>query len=295
MHFPNRRKGLILAGGKGSRLRPITNAISKQLLPVYDKPMIYYPLTTLMLSGIKEYLIISTPEDKIIFQKLLGNGKKWGLEINYAVQDEPRGLAEAFLIAEDFLEGNSTVLILGDNLFHGYGLSNLLQESSLDNSQSTIFLYQVKDPERYGVAEFDENGKVLKIEEKPSKPKSNYAVTGIYFFSNDVVKKSKLLSPSKRGELEISDLNNLYLKEKRLNAKIMNRGMTWLDTGTFDSLHKASSYIQTIEARQGLKIGCPEEVAWRMGFIDNESLKKLAQPLTNSGYGEYLINLLEES
>ncbi len=295
MHSPKRRKGLILAGGKGSRLRPITNAISKQLLPVYDKPMIYYPLTTLMLSGIKEYLIISTPEDKFIFQKLLGDGKKWGLEINYAIQDEPRGLAEAFLIAEDFLEGNSTVLILGDNLFHGYGLSNLLQESNLDNSQSTIFLYQVKDPERYGVAEFDENGKVLKIEEKPSKPKSNYAVTGIYFYSNDVVKKSKLLSPSKRGELEISDLNNLYLNEKRLNAKIMNRGMTWLDTGTFDSLHKASSYIQTIEARQGLKIGCPEEVAWRMGFIDNESIKKLAQPLTNSGYGEYLINLLEEN
>lgn len=294
MPLPNRRKGLILAGGKGSRLRPITNAISKQLLPVYDKPMIYYPLTTLMLSGIKEYLIITTPEDKIIFQKLLGDGKEWGLEINYAIQDEPKGLAEAFLIAEDFLDGNSTVLILGDNLFHGYGLSNLLLESNLDNKQSTIFLYQVKDPERYGVAEFDRNGKVLNIEEKPSKPKSNYAVTGIYFYSNDVVKKSKLLSPSKRGELEITDLNNLYLKEKKLNAKIMNRGMTWLDTGTFDSLHKASSYIQTIEARQGLKIGCPEEVAWRMGLIGNESIKKLAEPLTNSGYGEYLINLLKE-
>ena len=257
--------------------------------------MIYYPLTTLMLSGIKEYLIITTPEDKIIFQKLLGEGKEWGLEINYAIQDKPGGLAEAFLIAEDFLEGNSTVLILGDNLFHGYGLSNLLLESNLDNTQSTIFLYQVKDPERYGVAEFDDDGKVLNIEEKPSKPKSNHAVTGIYFYSNDVVKKSKQLYPSKRGELEITDLNNLYLKEKRLNAKIMNRGMTWLDTGTFDSLHKASSYIQTIEARQGLKIGCPEEVAWRMGFIDNESLKKLAQPLTNSGYGDYLINLLKEN
>ena len=294
MQLPKRRKGLILAGGKGSRLRPITNAISKQLIPVYDKPMIYYPLTTLMLSGVKEYLIITTPEDKIIFQKLLGNGKDWGLEINYAIQDEPRGLADAFLIGEDFLEGNPTVLILGDNLFHGYGLSNLLLESNLDYRQSTIFLYQVKDPERYGVAEFDKNGKVLNIEEKPSKPKSNHAVTGIYFYSNDVVKKSKLLSPSKRGELEITDLNNLYLKENRLNAKIMNRGMTWLDTGTFDSLHKASSYIQTIEARQGLKIGCPEEVAWRMGFIDNESLKKLAHQLTNSGYGEYLINLLQE-
>ena len=294
MQLPKRRKGLILAGGKGSRLRPITNAISKQLLPVYDKPMIYYPLTTLMLSGVKEYLIITTPEDKIIFQKLLGNGKDWGLEINYAIQDEPRGLADAFLIGEDFLEGNPTVLILGDNLFHGYGLSNLLLESNLDYRQSTIFLYQVKDPERYGVAEFDKNGQVLNIEEKPSKPKSNHAVTGIYFYSNDVVKKSKLLSPSKRGELEITDLNNLYLKENRLNAKIMNRGMTWLDTGTFDSLHKASSYIQTIEARQGLKIGCPEEVAWRMGFIDNESLKKLAHQLTNSGYGEYLINLLQE-
>ena len=286
------RKGLILAGGLGTRLRPITNAVSKQLLPIYDKPMIYYSITTLMLAGIKDFLLITCPEDKNMFLKLLGDGSRWGVNIDYAIQDKPKGLAEAFIIGEEFIGDNPVVLILGDNLFHGDGLSKLLMESNLNNEKSTIFLYQVNDANRYGVAEFNKSGEVLNIEEKPKEPKSNYAVTGIYFYCNDVVAKSKLLKPSERGELEITDLNNIYIKERKLNAKIMNRGMTWLDTGTFDSLHEASSYIKTIETRQGLKIGCPEEVAWRKGFINRDKVYELAQPLKNSGYGDYLINLL---
>jgi len=287
------RKGLILAGGLGTRLRPITNAVSKQLLPIYDKPMIYYSITTLMLAGIKDFLLITCPEDKNMFLKLLGDGSRWGVNIDYAIQDKPKGLAEAFIIGEEFIGDNPVVLILGDNLFHGDGLSKLLMESNLNNEKSTIFLYQVNDANRYGVAEFNKSGEVLNIEEKPKEPKSNYAVTGIYFYCNDVVAKSKLLKPSKRGELEITDLNNIYIKERKLNAKIMNRGMTWLDTGTFDSLHEASSYIKTIENRQGLKIGCPEEVAWRKGFINRDKVYELAQPLKNSGYGDYLMNLLK--
>ena len=287
------RKGLILAGGLGTRLRPITNAVSKQLLPIYDKPMIYYSITTLMLAGIKDFLLITCPEDKNMFLKLLGDGSRWGVNIDYAIQDKPKGLAEAFIIGEEFIGDNPVVLILGDNLFHGDGLSKLLMESNLNNEKSTIFLYQVNDANRYGVAEFNKSGEVLNIEEKPKEPKSNYAVTGIYFYCNDVVAKSKLLKPSKRGELEITDLNNIYIKERKLNAKIMNRGMTWLDTGTFDSLHEASSYIKTIETRQGLKIGCPEEVAWRKGFINRDKVYELAQPLKNSGYGDYLMNLLK--
>ena len=287
------RKGLILAGGLGTRLRPITNAVSKQLLPIYDKPMIYYSITTLMLAGIKDFLLITCPEDKNMFLKLLGDGSRWGVNIDYAIQDKPKGLAEAFIIGEEFIGDNPVVLILGDNLFHGDGLSKLLMESNLNNEKSTIFLYQVNDANRYGVAEFNKSGEVLNIEEKPKEPKSNYAVTGIYFYCNDVVAKSKLLKPSERGELEITDLNNIYIKERKLNAKIMNRGMTWLDTGTFDSLHEASSYIKTIENRQGLKIGCPEEVAWRKGFINRDKVYELAQPLKNSGYGDYLMNLLK--
>mgnify|MGYP001317178041 CR=1 FL=1 len=287
------RKGLILAGGLGTRLRPITNAVSKQLLPIYDKPMIYYSITTLMLAGIKDFLLITCPEDKNMFLKLLGDGSRWGVNIDYAIQDKPKGLAEAFIIGEEFIGDNPVVLILGDNLFHGDGLSKLLMESNLNNEKSTIFLYQVNDANRYGVAEFNKSGEVLNIEEKPKEPKSNYAVTGIYFYCNDVVAKSKLLKPSERGELEITDLNNIYIKERKLNAKIMNRGMTWLDTGTFDSLHEASSYIKTIETRQGLKIGCPEEVAWRKGFINRDKVYELAQPLKNSGYGDYLMNLLK--
>ncbi len=286
------RKGIILAGGNGSRLKPITNAVSKQLLPIYDKPMIYYPLTTLMLAGIKEFLIITCPEDKKIFEKLLGNGNQFGISINYEVQPEPNGLAEAFLIGEEFICGSPVVLILGDNLFHGEGLSKQLLESNLATNGATVFVYPVKDPERYGVAEFNSFGKVLNIEEKPSAPKSNYVITGIYFYDENVVKKAKLLKPSSRGELEITDLNKMYLEDELLNVKIMSRGITWLDTGTFDSFHEASSYIRTIEARQGLKIGCPEEVAWRKGLINNEELFFLANKLLKSGYGEYLHKLL---
>tara|TARA_B100000161_G_scaffold139644_1_gene99120 strand:- start:105 stop:848 length:744 start_codon:yes stop_codon:yes gene_type:complete len=246
-----------------------------------------------MLAGIKDYIIITCEEYQKLFYELLDDGKKWGINIQYAVQKKPKGLAEAFLIAEEFIGNSPVTLILGDNLFHGDGLSQLLLQSNLNHEVSTIFLYQVNDPERYGVAEFDKKGKVLNIKEKPKSPKSNFAVTGIYFYSNDVVEKAKLLNPSKRGELEITDLNNIYIKEGKLNAKILRRGMTWLDTGTFDSLHEASSYIKTIESRQGLKIGCPEEIAWRMGLIDSESVELLAQPLINSGYGNYLLKLLK--
>ena len=273
------RKGIILAGGKGTRLHPVTYVVSKQLLPVYDKPMIYYPLSTLMLAGIKNILIITSPEDKDLFFKLLGDGSKYGIKINYAIQNKPEGIAQAFIIGKKFIEESNVALILGDNLFHG------------DNS---IFAYPVSDPERYGVVEFNSLGKALSIEEKPKKPKSKFAITGLYFYDNSVIEKAEKLKPSKRGELEITDLNKLYMKEGKLQVEIMNRGMTWLDTGTLDSLHEASSYIRTLEKRQGLKIGCPEEIAWRMGFINDKELNLISENLLKSGYGNYLKSIIEE-
>ena len=294
MKNPHKRKGIILAGGTGSRLFPTTKAVSKQLLPVYDKPMIYYPLTTLMLAGIKEILIITTPQDQDAFQRLLGDGSRWGISLEYAIQQVPDGLAKAFLIGEKFLSGSSVVLVLGDNLFHGNELMSILDKSCINSIGATVLAYPVSDPHRYGVAEFDKTGKVLNIEEKPSNPKSRYAITGIYFYDHNVVEKAKLIKPSKRGELEITDLNNLYLEEGSLKVELMSRGMAWLDTGTWDSLHEACSYIRTLEHRQGLKIGCPEEVAWRMGWISNNELKELAHPLCNNGYGKYLLQLLED-
>ena len=290
-----RRKGIILAGGNGSRLYPITKATSKQLLPVYDKPMIYYPLSTLMLSGIRDILIITTPQDKETYIELLGNGSQFGINIKYKIQAKPEGIAQAFLIAEDFIENSNVTLILGDNLFHGDFLVNRLQKSFLLNEGALIFAYSVVDPERYGVIEFDSNGIAYKIEEKPKNPKSKFAITGLYFYDNTVVEKAKKIKPSYRGELEITDLNKMYMKEGKLMVEKMNRGMTWLDTGTIDSLHEASSYIRSLERRQGLKIGCPEEVAWRVGFIDDEQLYSLSVDLTKSGYGKYLQNILSES
>jgi len=290
-----RRKGIILAGGSGSRLYPITKATSKQLIPVYDKPIIYYPLSTLMLAGIRDILIITTPHDNENFKELLGDGSQFGITIEYKMQTKPEGIAQAFLIAEDFI-GNSTVsLILGDNLFHGDFLVNRLQKSYELNEGALIFAYSVVDPERYGVVEFDSKGIAYNIEEKPKHPKSKFAITGLYFYDNTVVEKAKKLKPSKRGELEITDLNKMYMNEGKLIVEKMNRGMTWLDTGTTDSLHEASSYIRSLEKRQGLKIGCPEEVAWRVGFIDDAQLYSLSIDLTKSGYGEYLQNILNES
>ena len=287
------RKGIILAGGTGSRLFPITNAVCKQLLPVYDKPMIYYPLSTLMLAGVKDILIITTPEDLENFKKLLGNGNNFGINLHYEIQDKPQGLAQAFLIGENFLDGSPSIMILGDNLFYGKGFVNQLKASSL-RKNSTIFAYPVSDPERYGIVDFDKDGKVKSIEEKPLEPKSKYAITGLYFYDESVVEKAKLVTPSDRGELEISDLNKFYLEEGTLNVELFNRGMAWLDTGTIDSLLDASSFIKTIESRQGLKISCPEEIAWRNGWISDEQLIALSQSLKKSGYGRYLINLLEE-
>jgi len=287
------RKGILLAGGTGSRLSPITNAVSKQLVPVYDKPMIYYPLTTLMLCGIRQILIITTPRDISLFKLLLGDGKKWGLEISYEMQKKPEGIAQSFLIGENFLDNSPVTLILGDNIFYGESLSNQLQTASNNYRGACIFAYQVKDPERYGVVDFYENKIASSIEEKPTKPKTNYAVTGIYFYDNTVCEKAKNLKPSKRGELEITDLNNLYLEENKLKVEILKRGVAWLDTGTFDSLNDAGSYIRTLENRQGLKIACPEEIAWRSGWINTEELKKLANQLLKSGYGEYLLDLIK--
>jgi len=290
-----KRKGIILAGGNGSRLYPITKATSKQLIPVYDKPMIYYPLSTLMLAGIRDILIISTPNDRDTFEKLLGDGSQFGINIKYKIQKKPEGIAQAFLIAEEFIKNSSVTLILGDNLFHGDFLVNQLQKNYLLNEGASIFAYSVSDPQRYGVVEFDSKGKAYSIEEKPINPKSKFAITGLYFYDNSVVEKAKKIKPSDRGELEITDLNKMYMKEGKLNVEKMNRGMTWLDTGTTDSLHEASSYIRTLERRQGLKIGCPEEVAWRMNFIDDDQLYSLSIDLKKSGYGEYLQNILNES
>jgi len=288
-----RRKGIILAGGSGSRLAPLTTAVSKQLMPVYDKPMIYYPLSTLMLAGIRDVLIISTPTDQAAFQRLLGDGSGGGMNLRYAIQPSPDGLAQAFLIGEAFLAGDPAALVLGDNLFHGHDLVPQLQASNGLGNGATVFAYPVRDPERYGVVEFAPDGQVLSIEEKPTKPRSRYAVTGLYFYDATVVERAHQVRPSARGELEITDLNRLYLEEGQLRVELMGRGMAWLDTGTPDSLHEASSYIRTLEHRQGLKVGCPEEVAWRMGWIDGAALERLAGPLRKSGYGTYLLQLLE--
>ena len=287
-------KGIVLAGGSGTRLYPITKSISKQIIPVYDKPMIYYPLSVLMLAGIKEILIISTPHDIHLYENLLGDGNDLGIRLEYAIQPSPDGLAQAFIIGDKFIGDDSVCMILGDNIFYGFDFSRTLREAASLKDGATVFGYYVNDPERYGVAEFDESGKVLSLEEKPEKPKSNYAVTGLYFYSNDVVQKAKGLKPSKRGELEITDLNRLYLEEERLNLKMMGRGMAWLDTGTHDSLLEASNFIATIENRQGLKVACLEEIAYRNGYINREKLIELAQPLRKNHYGEYLLKIANE-
>ncbi|RMO92663.1 Glucose-1-phosphate thymidylyltransferase [Pseudomonas syringae pv. philadelphi] len=288
------RKGIILAGGSGTRLHPATLSVSKQLLPVYDKPMIYYPLCTLLLAGIRDILIISTPQDTPRFTQLLGDGSQWGLNLTYAVQPSPDGLAQAFTIGADFIGNDPSALVLGDNIFYGHDFQSLLLSASNRESGASVFAYHVQDPERYGVAEFDESGRVLSLEEKPQVAKSNYAVTGLYFYDNQVVDLARQLKPSPRGELEITDLNTLYLEQKQLHVEIMGRGYAWLDTGTHDSLLEAGQYIATLERRQGLKVACPEEICYRAGWIDAAQLEKLAQPLIKNGYGQYLKNVLKE-
>ena len=289
-----KRKGIILAGGSGTRLYPVTQSISKQLLPVYDKPMIYYPLSTLMLAGIQDILIISTPDDLPRFQSLLGDGNQWGLNIQYKVQPSPDGLAQAFILGDTFIGNDLSALVLGDNIFYGHDFKELLFNAMNRKEGATVFAYHVHDPERYGVAEFDNSNKVLSLEEKPSKPKSNYAVTGLYFYDTDVVAMAKTLKPSVRGELEITDLNQLYLNKQKLNVEIMGRGYAWLDTGTHDSLLEASQFIATLENRQGLKVACPEEISYRRGWINASQLEKLAAPLSKNAYGHYLQRVLKE-
>ena len=293
MKYYSNRKGIIIAGGNGKRLTPITRAISKQIIPIYDKPMIYYPLTTLMLCGVKNILIITTPSSHDLFKKLLGNGKQWGLNFNYEVQKSPRGVADAILCGEDFIDNSPVVIVLGDNIFHGDQLVSLLHSADQNYNNSTIFAYPVSNPEKYGVVQFDKHNCILSIEEKPEHPKSQYVVPGLYFYDQSMIERIKELEVSSRNELEITSLNQSYLNDQILNIEVMGRGMAWLDAGTFDSLHEGSAFIRSLEHRQGLKVGCPEEVAWRQGWISNKQLHKLASSLVSSEYGKYLIRLLE--